>query len=235
MEFFFQPADIVNQVLNFGQPSPIDIRVLGAEEAMDYQTALKIAQDLRRVPGVVDVHLFQVPSAPALRVDVDRVLARQTRHDPERRGPERAGLAQLQRGGLAQLLDQSQEPGQLSARRADPAVPGQLAGRPPALAADVHRSRRQPNAHERRRGEADAGPDDPLAGQHPPRLRRQRRRAGPRPGRRGEGHRPGPGRRSAAGGLGDQGLDGGSGPDHAGELRRTRTAGWSWPSCWSTC
>jgi multidrug efflux pump subunit AcrB len=77
MEFFFQPADIVNQVLNFGQPSPIDIRVLGAKESLDYRTALKIAADLRRVPGMVDVHLFQVPDAPALRIDVDRMLARQ--------------------------------------------------------------------------------------------------------------------------------------------------------------
>ena len=43
MQFFFQPADIVNQVLNFGQPSPIDIRVQGPEEAADYAVALKIA------------------------------------------------------------------------------------------------------------------------------------------------------------------------------------------------
>jgi multidrug efflux pump subunit AcrB len=76
MGFFFQPADIVNQVLNFGQPSPIDIRVMGAKEVANYRTAVKIAADLRRVPGLVDVHLFQVPDSPALRIDVDRVQAR---------------------------------------------------------------------------------------------------------------------------------------------------------------
>jgi multidrug efflux pump subunit AcrB len=77
MQFFFQPADIVNQVLNFGQASPIDIRVLGANQSLDYQTARKIASDLRKLPGVVDVHLFQVPDSPALQIDVNRVLARQ--------------------------------------------------------------------------------------------------------------------------------------------------------------
>ena len=78
MRFFFQPADIVNQVLNFGQPSPIDIRVTGAKEVENYKVALKIQSDLHRIPGVVDVHLFQVPIAPALGIAVDRVMAQQT-------------------------------------------------------------------------------------------------------------------------------------------------------------
>ncbi|HEY4891493.1 MAG TPA: efflux RND transporter permease subunit [Reyranella sp.] len=72
--FFFQPADIVSQVLNFGQPAPIDIRVSGdSDEA--YALATKLAQDLQRVPGIVDSHVFQVPDAPMLAVDVDRALA----------------------------------------------------------------------------------------------------------------------------------------------------------------
>ena len=78
MRFFFQPADIVNQVLNFGQPSPIDIRVTGAKEVENYKVALKIQSDLHRIPGVVDVHLYQVPIAPALGIAVDRVMAQQT-------------------------------------------------------------------------------------------------------------------------------------------------------------
>jgi multidrug efflux pump subunit AcrB len=78
MTFFFQPADIVKQVLNFGQPSPIDIRVVGAHEAADIEVARKIERDLRRIPGVVDVHLFQVPTSPALGITVDRVMAQQT-------------------------------------------------------------------------------------------------------------------------------------------------------------
>jgi multidrug efflux pump subunit AcrB len=77
LQFFFQPADIVNQVLNFGQPAPVDIRVAGPEADAAYAVATKLAQDLNRVPGVVDSHVFQIPDAPALTVDVDRTFARE--------------------------------------------------------------------------------------------------------------------------------------------------------------
>ena len=75
MQFFFQPADIVDQVLNFGQPAPIDIRVSGPNSDETYALAAKLAHDLRSVPGVVDSHVFQVPDAPALAVNIDRTLA----------------------------------------------------------------------------------------------------------------------------------------------------------------
>jgi len=75
--FFFQPADIVNQVLNFGQPAPIDIRISGPERVDTYALAQKIARQLNAIPGVVDSHVFQVPDAPALTIDVDRTLAQQ--------------------------------------------------------------------------------------------------------------------------------------------------------------
>ncbi len=77
LQFFFQPADIVNQVLNFGQPAPIDIRVTGPQDEADYILARKVVRDLRVIPGVVDAHVFQVPDAPALHVEVDRALAQQ--------------------------------------------------------------------------------------------------------------------------------------------------------------
>jgi multidrug efflux pump subunit AcrB len=77
LQFFFQPADIVDQVLNFGQPAPIDIRVSGPDSDATYALASKLAHDLIRVPGIVDSHVFQVPNAPTLNVDVDRSLAAQ--------------------------------------------------------------------------------------------------------------------------------------------------------------
>jgi len=77
LQFFFQPADIVDQVLNFGQPAPIDIRVSGPNDKEAYQVASKLARDLDSVPGVVDSHVFQVPDAPSLSIDVDRALATQ--------------------------------------------------------------------------------------------------------------------------------------------------------------
>jgi multidrug efflux pump subunit AcrB len=77
LQFFFQPADIVNQVLNFGQPSPIDIRISGPKSDEAYALAQKIVHELNAIPGVVDAHVFQVPDAPALTIDVDRTLAGQ--------------------------------------------------------------------------------------------------------------------------------------------------------------
>jgi multidrug efflux pump subunit AcrB len=75
LQFFFQPADIVDQVLNFGQPAPIDIRVTGPDDKADYGQAAKLALALKAVPGVVDSHVFQVPNAPAINVDINRTLA----------------------------------------------------------------------------------------------------------------------------------------------------------------
>ena len=75
LQFFFQPADIVDQVLNFGQPAPIDVRVSGPDQDAAFGLAAEIARALVRVPGVVDSHVFQVPNAPALTVEVDRALS----------------------------------------------------------------------------------------------------------------------------------------------------------------
>jgi multidrug efflux pump subunit AcrB len=75
--FFFQPPDIVTQVLNFGLPAPIDIQVFGPPRNRDANLALaqKLMGEVARVPGAVDVHLQQVTDAPELRVDVDRTFA----------------------------------------------------------------------------------------------------------------------------------------------------------------
>ncbi|MFI4890936.1 MAG: efflux RND transporter permease subunit [Steroidobacterales bacterium] len=78
LQFFFQPADIVDQVLNFGQPAPIDVRISGPDQDAAFALASQIARALTRVPGVVDSHVFQVPNAPALTVDMDRALASET-------------------------------------------------------------------------------------------------------------------------------------------------------------
>jgi multidrug efflux pump subunit AcrB len=78
LQFFFQPADIVDQVLNFGQPAPIDVRISGPDQDAAFALASKIARALSGVAGVVDSHVFQVPNAPALTVDLDRALATQT-------------------------------------------------------------------------------------------------------------------------------------------------------------
>ncbi len=76
-QFFFQAADIVNQVLNFGQPAPIDVRIVGSDPDRTYALATKLARDLGTVPGVVDSHIYQVPDVPGLRFQVDRSMAQQ--------------------------------------------------------------------------------------------------------------------------------------------------------------
>jgi multidrug efflux pump subunit AcrB len=74
--FFFSPADIVSQILNFGLPAPIDIQVVGANPANE-GVARRIAQRITPLPGVVDVHVHQITAAPALNVNIDRTRATQ--------------------------------------------------------------------------------------------------------------------------------------------------------------
>ncbi len=75
LSFYFQPADIVTQILNFGLPSPIDVQISGARREETLAVAKLLEADLRLVPGAVDVHLHQIVAAPRLHVDVDRLRA----------------------------------------------------------------------------------------------------------------------------------------------------------------
>ena len=77
VEFFFQPADIVTQILNFGAPAPVDIQLTGPDYAGNYAVAQQIANRMRHVPGAVDVHVQQLNDDPTLHLDVDRVRAQQ--------------------------------------------------------------------------------------------------------------------------------------------------------------
>ncbi len=73
--FYFQASDIVNQILNFGLPSPIDIQVSGRLAAANYAAAEAIRKEVASVPGAADVHVHQILYAPELRVNVDRTRA----------------------------------------------------------------------------------------------------------------------------------------------------------------
>jgi len=75
--FFFQPADIVTQVLNFGLPAAIDVQVEGPERNVEQNLAIaqEILGQMRQIPGIADPHLQQVPKVPDLFVQVDRTLA----------------------------------------------------------------------------------------------------------------------------------------------------------------
>ena len=76
-EFFFQPADIVSQILNFGLPSPIDVQVVGKDLNGNYAIAEQIANRMRHVPGAVDVHVQQLMNEPAIDLNIDRTRAKE--------------------------------------------------------------------------------------------------------------------------------------------------------------
>jgi CzcA family heavy metal efflux pump len=77
VEFFFQPADIVSQILNFGVPAPVDIQIVGADTRSNYAIGHKIANQIRQIPGAVDVHVQQMMSLPTLNLDMDRTRINQ--------------------------------------------------------------------------------------------------------------------------------------------------------------
>jgi multidrug efflux pump subunit AcrB len=72
--FYFLPADIVSQILNFGLPAPMDIQVIGADPG-NLDIAKEIQRRVTAIPGAVDVHLNQIVDYPELRVNVDRTRA----------------------------------------------------------------------------------------------------------------------------------------------------------------
>jgi multidrug efflux pump subunit AcrB len=72
--FYFQPADIVSQILNFGLPAPIDIQVAGYDPK-NFDIATQIRKRIATIPGVVDVHVHQVMNGPDIHLEVDRTRA----------------------------------------------------------------------------------------------------------------------------------------------------------------
>jgi multidrug efflux pump subunit AcrB len=75
VQFFFQPADIVTQILNFGTPAPIDVAVTGSNQQGNYIVAQKLASEMRHIPGAVDVHVQQAFDSPTLFMNIDRTRA----------------------------------------------------------------------------------------------------------------------------------------------------------------
>jgi multidrug efflux pump subunit AcrB len=77
VSFYFEAANITNQILNFGKPSPIDVQIAGRNSEAGYALAQELREKIARVPGAVDVHVHQVVDYPEIRVNVDRNKAGQ--------------------------------------------------------------------------------------------------------------------------------------------------------------
>ncbi len=190
LQFFFQPADIVNQVLNFGRQAPIDIRISSFDEDAGYAMASRLARDLKGIAGVVNSHVYQVPDAPALTVDVNRAQALQF-------GLGQQGLA----GNLVTSLNNSLQlaPNFWLDRRSSVSYP--LVVQTPTYRVEFHPGLMdppgdggtagnrctagdggtEPGAHERRQIRSDEGADGSLATQYSAGIRRPCRRRGARP------------------------------------------------------
>lgn len=70
--FFFQNADMVGKILNFGLASPVDIKVQGKDLKENFALTAKMLEDVRKVRGVTDAHIHQITDTPEVRVDVDK-------------------------------------------------------------------------------------------------------------------------------------------------------------------
>jgi multidrug efflux pump subunit AcrB len=75
--FFFEPANITTQILNFGIPAPIDLQVVGRNTDENYKIARQLAERISRIPGAADVHVHQVVDQPVIGLNVDRIKASQ--------------------------------------------------------------------------------------------------------------------------------------------------------------
>ena len=75
--FYFLPADIVTQIINFGLPAPIDIQVEGADIQGNRRVADKMLNELRQVRGLVDLRVNQRFDYPKFDVVLDRTKAAQ--------------------------------------------------------------------------------------------------------------------------------------------------------------
>jgi multidrug efflux pump subunit AcrB len=75
--FYFQPADMTTQILNFGLPAQIDVRVVGRDRATNLGVAHQLRRRIAAIPGIADAHLQQELDAPAFMAKIDRSRALQ--------------------------------------------------------------------------------------------------------------------------------------------------------------
>ena len=73
--FYFLPADIVSQTLNFGLPAPFDVQIVGRDQAASHAIAVRLAEQIKKIPGAVDVRVQQPDNWPQFRITVDRSKA----------------------------------------------------------------------------------------------------------------------------------------------------------------
>jgi multidrug efflux pump subunit AcrB len=74
----FEPADIVNEVMSFGSPTPIEVVVSGPKMADNRAFAEKLYGQLAAIPSLRDLQYGQSLDYPTVDVQIDREKAAQT-------------------------------------------------------------------------------------------------------------------------------------------------------------
>ena len=82
LDFYFQPADIVTQILNFGLPAAVDVQIAGTDLPTNYAFASKLLKQVKQIPGAVDVHIQQKLNQPTLALNMDRSQIKQLGLNP---------------------------------------------------------------------------------------------------------------------------------------------------------
>lgn len=77
VRMYFQPADIVSQILNAGLPAPIDVKIIGLNREKNYEFAMALKKKIEGISGAVDVCIHQVAHAPYFKWEVDRTRAQE--------------------------------------------------------------------------------------------------------------------------------------------------------------
>ena len=134
VEFFFQPADMVTQILNFGLPSAIDVKVTGADLRADYDIAAKLMKQMEMIPGTVDTHIHQRLDLPTLALNMDRTQLQQLGLNPNDVTIRSLGIDCGHFADLAGLLVEPFERSRVQLDRAVAAVFDRQSGRAAAHA-----------------------------------------------------------------------------------------------------
>jgi multidrug efflux pump subunit AcrB len=92
LKFSFEPADVINEVMSFGSPTPIEVAISGGPDfAATRDYAEKVRDQLARISSLRDLQFAQSLDYPAVAVQVDR----------ERAGLSRATVADVSRSLVA--------------------------------------------------------------------------------------------------------------------------------------
>ena len=124
--FYFQAADMVTQILNFGLPAQIDVRTVGYDKANNLRVARQLRDRIAAIPGIADAHLQQEVDAPAFFAADRPSPGRAAWPQCELGGHQHQCQPELVGAGVAQFLDRSDLGDSVLHRRADAGVQSQL-------------------------------------------------------------------------------------------------------------